>query len=258
MQTTHSPAINHWPQNACAKAFWSQHELRPYHHLLTDTVDWVEVRSGQHWLDLGCGGGQLTQSLWEKSKGTLAEIVALDCAAANARAIAKLRARSQPPDPKGRIRFVHANFSDGLATWESNHFHGVVSGLAIQYAESYSPQKGWTTEAYDALLAEIHRVLRPGGRFVFSVNVPDPAWGKVGLYSLPWIFKSPKPLRLLKNLLRMARYGRWLKRQARRGRFHYLPVESIAQRLDAVGFTDITHRLSFAGQAYVVRCRKGT
>src|SRR5262249_46239799 len=77
MHATQIPSINYWPQNACAKAFWGQHELRPYHHLLSDTLDWVDVRSGDHWLDLGCGCGELTRSLWEKSGGSVAEIVAL-------------------------------------------------------------------------------------------------------------------------------------------------------------------------------------
>src|SRR5262249_24284363 len=256
MQATQSPSVNYWPQNACARAFWGQHELRPYQHLLSDTVDWAEVRSGEHWLDLGCGCGELTRSLWAKSRGTLAEIVALDCAAANERAIHPLRPHPNPPAPKGRIRFVHADFSNGLATCQSDHFDGVISGLAIQYAESYSPRTGWTTDAYDRLLDEVYRLLRRGGRFVFSVNVPNPAWGKVALHSLPWVYQSSKPLRLLKNILRMARYGRWLKREAHSGRFHYLPVASIAQRLECVGFADVTHRVSYAGQAYVIRCRK--
>jgi ubiquinone/menaquinone biosynthesis C-methylase UbiE len=257
MQATQSPSVNYWPQKACAKAFWGQHELRPYRHLLTDTVDWADVRSGEHWLDLGCGCGELTRSLWEKSRGALAEIVALDCAAANARAIERLRTKAEPRDTKGRIRFVHADFSHGLATWPSDHFDGVISGLAIQYAESYVPGRGWTTDAYNALLGEVYRILRRGGRLVFSVNVPNPAWGKVALHSLPWVYQSPKPMRLLKNILRMARYGRWLKREAQRGRFHYLPVTSIVRRLEAAGFETVTHRLSYAGQAYVIRCRKG-
>jgi ubiquinone/menaquinone biosynthesis C-methylase UbiE len=256
MPTTHSLSANYWPQTACAKAFWGQHELRPYRQLLADTIDWVEVRNGDHWLDLGCGCGEITRSLWEKSAGKVAEIVALDCAAVNAGAIERLRQRAEPPDTKARIRFVRGDFSAGLSTWESDHFDGVVSGLAIQYAESYVPGQGWTTNAYEELLREVYRVLRTGGRFVFSVNVPEPSWGKVGLHALPYVFGSLKPLRLLKNILRMSHYGKWLKREARRGRFHYISIGDVVARLAAAGFEQISHRLSYAGQAYVIRCRK--
>jgi hypothetical protein len=54
----------------------------------------------------------------------------------------------------------------------------------------------------------------------------------------------------------MWRYGYWLKSEARQGRFHYLPAEAVAQKLAAAGFTDIDHILSYAGQAYLFRCRK--
>ena len=135
MATLNPPSVNYWPQTACAKAFWGQHELRPYRHLLADTMDWADVRSGDHWLDLGCGRGEFTRSLWEKSAGKLAEIVALDCAAVNASAIERLRASAHHHDVKGRIRFVRGDFSCGLSSWPDGHFDGVVSGLAIQYAE---------------------------------------------------------------------------------------------------------------------------
>jgi hypothetical protein len=51
-------------------------------------------------------------------------------------------------------------------------------------------------------------------------------------------------------------YGNWLTRESRRGRFHYLPLEIIVEKLLAVGFIDIEDRVSYAGQAYLVRCRK--
>src|SRR5437016_2635669 len=121
-----SPAINYWPQNSSAKLFWGQQELPPYRRLLTDTVGWLEPQPGQRWLDLGCGGGQLTKALWLASYGTLAEVVGLDCAAANARAYARLREELVPP-AGNHIRFITANFSDGLPFQDDNRFDGVVS-----------------------------------------------------------------------------------------------------------------------------------
>src|SRR5215470_6093405 len=74
-----SPAVarNHWPDSACARAFWGQQELPPYRRLLADTTAWLDPRPGERWLDLGCGSGQLTRAIWEKSGGRVSEIVAL-------------------------------------------------------------------------------------------------------------------------------------------------------------------------------------
>ena len=155
------------------------------------------------------------------------------------------------------MRFVCHDFSSGLGPFADGGFDHAVSGLSISYAEHFDEAAGrWTTDAYDRLLAEVHRVIRPGGRFVFSVNVPEPSWGRVAWHSLGAALRSDRPLRFLKRSLRMMRYGRWLKREARTGRFHYLPAETVRQKLTAAGFDAIEHRLSFAGQAYVFRCRR--
>jgi ubiquinone/menaquinone biosynthesis C-methylase UbiE len=249
-------SVNHWPESKCAKAFWSQQQLWPYRRLLTHTKDWLDPQPGERWLDLGAGSGRLTRALWDKSGGTLAELVALDCAAANERSIRQLQATLQP-SPGERLRFLHADFSTGLAAWQRDQLDGVTSGLAIQYAEHFSAERGcWTTDAYDHLLSEVHRVLRPGGRFVFSVNVPRASWTVIALAALPGLLISPHQLRFLKNCGRMWRYGRWLLREARRGRFHYLPARVVAAKLSQAGFTAIEHRRSFAWQAFVFRCRK--
>src|SRR5262249_38743384 len=161
---------NHWPQDKCAKAFWGQCHLPPYRKLLRDSANWFEPRPGERWLDLGCGSGQLTRTLWEKSGGTLAEVVALDCAALHEPPTPAARASVRPEPSPAQMRFVHADFSGGLAAFPDSHFDGAVSGLAIQYAESWDAVRGcWTAEAYDHLLADVWRVLRPRGTFVFSV-----------------------------------------------------------------------------------------
>src|SRR5439155_25569557 len=111
----------------------------------------------------------------------------------------------------------------------------------------------WTRDAYDQVLAEVRRVLKPGGRFVFSVNVPEPAWGKVAWDALSGTFDAQRPHRYLLKAWRIYRYGGWLKREARRGRFHYLPLPDVLRHLEAAGFAGAQHRMSFARQAYVIR-----
>lgn len=251
-----SVARNHWPDAKCAKAFWSQQEARPYRRLLADTLDWCAPAAGERWLDLGCGSGPLSRGLWERSGGTVAEVVGLDCAAVNESAYADLRATLSPP-PGERVRFACHDFSGGLAHLPAGSFDHAVSGLSITYAESYSEADGrWTTAAYDRVLAEVFRVLRPGGRFVFSVNVPEPAWWRVAAGSVADVFRTGRPLRLLRRARRMLRYGRWLKKEARTGRFHYLPADQVTAKLRAAGFASIDYRLSYAGQAFVFRAVK--
>lgn len=249
-------ATNYWPDTRCAKAFWGQHDLPPYRQLLADTVAWADPGPGERWLDLGCGGGAITRAIWERTGGAVAGVVGADCAGANADAYDRLR-ETLTPAPGERIRFVCHDFSGGLGPFADGAFDHAVSGLSISYAESLDPATGaWTTAAYDRVLAEVFRVLRPGGRFVFSVNVPNPSWGKVARFSLGAAVRSARPLVYLKRSWRMLRYGRWLKREARAGRFHYLPAGAVTRKLAATGFEPVAHRLSYCDQAYIFRAFK--
>jgi ubiquinone/menaquinone biosynthesis C-methylase UbiE len=249
------PSPNHWLHSECAQAFWNQHELPPYRRLLAETTAWLHPCAGERWLDLGCGCGQLTQVLWQQSQGSVREIVGLDCAAVNSEPYRKLGATLRPI-PNGRIRFVVGDFSSGLPGWADHYFDGVVSGLAIPYAESFDPASGqWTRAAYDHLLTEIARVLRPGGRFVFSVNVPDPCWFWVAVYSMSGLWCG-NPARFFKRAWRIWSYGSWLKQESFHGRFHYLPAATICDKLRDAGFADIEHRDAFVKQAYLFRCRR--
>lgn len=251
--------VNYWPDTKCAKAFWNQHELPPYQELLRDTADWLEPTRGQRWLDLGCGSGQLSRVIWEKSQGLVESVLGVDVAPVNEEAYAKLRTRLQPKPMAMCLRFLARDFSQGFPDWSGDQFDGIVSGLSLQYAESYSEEMGtWTQTAYDRILAETNRLLKPGGVFVFSVNVPDPAWGRVAWVSFLAVFSKSRPFLYLKNAWRMWTYGNWLTRESQRGRFHYLPIEKIVGKLHAAGFVDVEHRTSFAGQAYLIRCRKPT
>ena len=254
MSLSSTPDVNIWIDKRCARAFWSQCELPPYRELLAHTAEWMAPTRGERWLDLGCGSGQLTRAIWDRSEGQVASIVAVDCAAANDDAIGRLRETLVPSPAPERVSFRQVDFSHGLPAFDDGTFDGIVSGLSIQYAQHYcDAEERWTTRAYDAILAEARRVLRPGGRFVFSVNVPDPGWLRVAFHGIPSFFRTPKPLKFFRNSMQMLRYGSWLKQEAVRGRFHYLPAEAIQAKLAAVGFERIEYRVSYARQAFLFR-----
>jgi len=180
----------------------------------------------------------------------------MDCAAVNEQAIARLRRKLTPTPADGQIVFCRHNFSDGLPQFADGTFDGIVSGLALSYAESRDARGQYTDSAYKRLLAEAARVLKPHGQFVFSVNVPEPRFGRIFWRSLPAAWRIRRPMRVLLNALAMLRYGRWLKREARRGRFHFLPASILVQYLRAAGFGDLRVRLSYADQAYVIAARR--
>jgi ubiquinone/menaquinone biosynthesis C-methylase UbiE len=252
-----SAEANFWLDDTCARAFWDQHQAVPYQQLLRDTGEFLSPGPQESWLDLGCGSGQLTALLWHRSEGRIGRIVALDCAAANAEAISRLRKRLRPAATAEQIEFARGNFSDGLVGLPSASFDGVVSGLALSYAESKDPVSGrYTDAAYNRCLNEVCRVLKPEGQFVFSVNVPEPRFWRIFWRSLRIAFRLSKPAKVLINTLRMQRYGRWLRREAQRGRFHFLPLPEIKGRLQAAGFEVTGACLSYAGQAYVLAARK--
>jgi SAM-dependent methyltransferase len=251
-------SINYWPDNRCAKAFWSQHELPPYRELLADTAGRLQPRPGERWLDLGCGRGMLTRALWEQSGGRLEQVTGIDIAAINSEAYDRLRRDLRPTPRPGQIAFIAGDFLAGLARFADGSVDGIVSGLALSYAESFDEAAGrWTTAALDRTFAECRRVLTPTGRLVFSINVPEPAWGKVARDSLRGVWGRPRPHRYLLKAWRIWRYGGWLKREARRGRFHYLPADALRGKLLAAGFADVDVATSFSGQAYIVTGQVG-
>ena len=248
---------NYWHDAACAKAFWDQKNGRPYKELVRDTFSCVQINEGDQWLDLGCGSGQLTATLWQTGGGKLGRILATDCAAVNVDAIAKLRTVVTPPASESQIEFEQVDFSHGLPQIATASFDGVISGLAISYAESKDPITGqYTDVAFMNLLREVARVLKPSGQFVFSINVPNPGFWKVLFRSLKGGHKVARAGKVLVNAFRMQFYGRWLKQEARRGRFHFYPINELVTRLEKSGFDVTAHQVSYAGQAYVVQARR--
>lgn len=101
-------------------------------------LEWLAPQPGERILDLGCGDGQLTWRLME----TGALVTGVD---ASAEMVAAARGRG-----------VTADRASAEALPYTDHcFDAVFSNAALHWVRDH-----------DAMLAEVHRVLRPGGRFV--------------------------------------------------------------------------------------------
>jgi ubiquinone/menaquinone biosynthesis C-methylase UbiE len=115
----------------------------------------LRLRPGGTLVDLGCGTAG--PALW-MARETQARLTGVDVSSA---AIECAGVRAEEVGLAGRARFVVGSFAGtGL---ESASADGVMSEDALQYA----PDK-------HAAMAEAARILRPGGRFVFTAYELDP------------------------------------------------------------------------------------
>jgi SAM-dependent methyltransferase len=112
------------------------------HELAGGALEWLAAQPGEGILDLGCGDGQLT-----------ARIIAagLDVRGADASAamVAAARARGITADeaPAEKLPYPDASFN------------AVFSNAALHWVRGQ-----------DEMMAEVHRVLKPGGRFVAEMG----------------------------------------------------------------------------------------
>ena len=112
------------------------------HGLAGGVLEWLAAQPGERILDLGCGDGQLTQRI----------------AATGARVQAWMRRR------RWLLPRVRAGSSADEASAEAlpygdGDFDAVFSNAALHWVRGQ-----------DAMMAEVHRVLRPGGRFVAEMG----------------------------------------------------------------------------------------
>lgn len=129
----------------------------PFQDLLIEPVQQrlLEISPGEELLDIACGAGRFTRRMAAAG----ARIVAFDHAA---RFIARARQRT-PPELADRIEYRVISAADraALLSLGAGRFDAAVCTMGLMDMASITP-----------LLSALPELLRPGGRFVFSVTHP--------------------------------------------------------------------------------------
>lgn len=112
------------------------------HGLASGVLEWLDARPGEYILDLGCGDGQLTQRI----AATGSSVLGVD---ASPHMVAAARERGIEAE---NVAAEFLPFGDQV-------FDAVFSNAALHWVRDQ-----------DAMLAQVHRVLKPGGRFVAEMG----------------------------------------------------------------------------------------
>jgi ubiquinone/menaquinone biosynthesis C-methylase UbiE len=244
---------NLWQNKLVAFAYRWQKEARPYREMLETISNFImEVKSGSKILDIGTGSGRLIDLTLEKSTDVSSlSIIGLDISN-DVISFTKKRFRKN-----NNIDFLRHDISNESLPFPDNHFNLVTAGLSLQYAQYWDQKNNcWSDTSYREIYQDIFRVLKSGGKLIFSVNTPDPDFSIIAKKSWREIFLSWRlPLFLIVSII-MVSQGRWLTKESRIGRFHYWPIEKIVPLLKEKGFANIEYKLTYAGLAYVIKCEK--
>jgi len=112
------------------------------HELAGGVLEWLAPQPGEYILDLGCGDGQLTQRIAK----TGASVVGVD---ASAEMVAAARGRGLVAEIANAEAMPYAD----------RNFDAVFSNAALHWVHDQ-----------DAMMAQVRRVLKPGGRFVAEMG----------------------------------------------------------------------------------------
>lgn len=153
---------------------------------------------------------------------------------------------------KNNIEIQKINLYDKF-NFQNDDFDGITANLVLPYIIHHTDKVG--VKAFEKILMEIFRTLKPGGQFIWSTPKKGVKFWKVFIASKEKIFGFDSKERLF--------YGPALLKQAlkiqdkgRRNKYHFLDVNEIKKILFDIGFTQIEFYNAMAKQVNVIKCKK--
>jgi SAM-dependent methyltransferase len=244
-------------------AFWEEYgriylnleKARPYRNLAETIKEFLEPKKGDIWLDAGCGPLRISELIYDKSEGRIKKIEAIDIVLQPARdKLAKLtELKIFPP-----INLKYASLTDPLP-YVDNFFDGIGANLILSYIIDFQGKTG--KKAFEGVLKEIFRVLKPGGQLIWSTPKHRVNFVWVFIVSIPdmlniYEYIVNKDVTRISQGISILKHALEIQKKGKEGVYTFLPRDELEEILYQVGFVSPVWKETFAKQVWVNRVKK--
>ena len=227
--------------SSLGERFWSLYavvydtllSLKPYTGMLEDVVAEVGFAKGAEILDAGCGSGNLTRLLIDAGY----RVQAVDASTG-------MLERASRKCPEASCMLVDL---DRTLPFHDRSFDAVTCSNVL-----------YSLPNPERTLAELERVLRPGGRLV--VTNPQPLFSMRKILDHHWAnqgwFGRARFLALVPSLVVLTAFNLLILRQFKNRKFHFYSQPELESLFDKMGYQSVTVRPTYADQGWLVRACK--
>ena len=205
------------------KVFW------PYQHIIDLTLKELQPVNGETLLDLGCGTGNLLAGISSLAPHTA--LTGVDMSASMLQI-----ARKKTKKHSGGVHIIQSDVLIWLAKQEEASYDAIVSVNLVYVFSASQRQELW---------AQLHRVLKPGGRMVINTSTMTGSGDIINehLQNSPWWYL------LHPKLIGVFVIDSLINALGNRGSFGFAPESTLASELELNGFRIQATRRCYGGDS---------
>ena len=234
-----------------AEIYYHLEDTKPYYDLARSIEELIKPRARDIWLDAGCGPAKMSQLIWKKSKGKMKKIIGIDTVLKPSK---ETMAKTGDDIP---FELKYANLGETLP-FSSNFFNGVVANLCLSYVIDFEGEKG--EKAFEAVLREIYRILKPGGHLVWSTPKHNVHFQWNFVHSIPDMLNIKKQINHgiigLSVGMKILKHALEIQKKGKKGIYTFLPKNELENLLFQIGFVSPVWKKTFTRQVWVNRIEK--